>query len=174
MLLDVRAKDMSNPSSNHISLQERGNTRKKERYSSGLWKAFKPSVVNAAYQAENYPQAYLRGHSSNVVIIEISMDGRLMATCESGEKARMFLWDLQEGKRLAVLQPHAESVHSVCFSPDSTMLCTTGWDHVRRVQIVVWDIAVSVYVHLYYINILIYFFTGTCASKLWSSGKVCW
>jgi WD40 repeat protein len=65
-------------------------------------------VVNAAYQAENYPQAYLKGHSSDVIIIEVSLDGRLMATCESGEKARMFLWDLQEGKRLAVLQPHAE------------------------------------------------------------------
>lgn len=31
-----------------------------------------------------------------------------MATCESGRKARLFIWDLQEGKRLAVLQPHVE------------------------------------------------------------------
>jgi WD40 repeat protein len=65
-----------------------------------------------------------------------------MATCEEGPKGRAFIWDLQDGKRLAVLQPHAESIHTLCFSPESNLLCTSGWDHVRREQIVVWNIAV--------------------------------
>jgi hypothetical protein len=35
VLLDVRAKDVSNPSSRDTGVQERGNIRKKERYSTG-------------------------------------------------------------------------------------------------------------------------------------------
>lgn len=108
------------------------------RYSTGLWKAFKSSTVTTG--TENYPQAFLKGHSAPVAIIEVSMDGRMMVTCEAGVNAHLVLWDLQEGKRLAVLQPHAESVQSVHFNPESTMLCTSGWDHLRRIQIIIWDI----------------------------------
>ena len=108
------------------------------RYSTGLWKAFKSSTVASA--SENYPQAFLKAHQAPISLMEVSLDGRLMVSSEVGADAHLVLWDLLEGKRIAVLQPHAEAVHSVNFSPDSALLCTAGWDHLRRVQVIVWDI----------------------------------
>jgi hypothetical protein len=50
-----------------------------------------------------------------------------MATCEEGPKARLFLWDLQEGKRLAVLQPHAERYADLtCNQLISALLATVS------------------------------------------------
>jgi hypothetical protein len=45
----------------------------------------------------------------------------------------------------ANLCPSRHSVHTICFSPESSLLSTSGWDHVRREQIVIWDIPVSLF-----------------------------
>jgi len=55
--------------------------------------------------------------------IAFSQDGRRLATASWDRSAR--LWDSTSGVELSTFR-HSRSVHAVAFSPDGTLLATSG------------------------------------------------
>jgi WD40 repeat protein len=70
----------------------------------------------------------------------MSANGTFMATSESGQNPQCVIWNIKEGKRVATLIPHPESVICLAFNSEGTMLATVGLDAHHRLQIVVWDV----------------------------------
>jgi WD40 repeat protein len=70
--------------------------------------------------------------------IVVSPDGRLLAV-STVPASRVFLWDTQTGKRLAVIHPDQFTVNGLAFSPDSLLLATG--DLIGRVPMKVWRLS---------------------------------
>lgn len=116
----------------------------------GLWRAFGPGsssssscsnhpVASLSYP-EGYRQAFLRGHSNHVGIIEVSEREAYMATGETNvQNGLLILWSVSDGRRVASMRPHSDSIVCVGFNPDNSMLVTVGTDAQHRFQIIVWD-----------------------------------
>ncbi|MGK0188154.1 MAG: WD40 repeat protein [Verrucomicrobiales bacterium] len=64
----------------------------------------------------------LQGHSSSVTSIDISLDGKLLAS--GGRDRTVLLWDLESGNRLATYSAHANAVSSVRFHPEGRILAS--------------------------------------------------
>jgi len=64
------------------------------------------------------------GHTSEVVSIAISPNGKLIVTGNSDGTAKV--WDFFTGKQLRVLRGHTDKVSSVAFSPDGKFVVTGG------------------------------------------------
>ena len=83
-----------------------------------------------------FPAALL--YSSNVGSIHsiaFSPDGTKLASEAGGNT--IHLWDVANGKEIAVLSGHSEPVLSVAFSPDGALLASGGLDHTVRL----WNVA---------------------------------
>jgi len=106
----------------------------------GIWRAFQFSSGLHREGEEGYKQAFLKGHQSTITSLETSPSGRLMVSIESGPNALLILWDMLQGKKVVSFCPHSDSIKTVAFSPDSSMMVTVGTDARRRVQIIVWDV----------------------------------
>ncbi|MDX1564057.1 MAG: WD40 repeat domain-containing protein [Phycisphaeraceae bacterium] len=69
----------------------------------------------------------LKGHDSEVMAIDFSPDGRLLATGD--EEAKIRIWDLATGRNVQTLQPNEEiRLCALAFSPDGRQLAVGG-DH---------------------------------------------
>jgi WD40 repeat protein len=75
----------------------------------------------------------LTGHTSEVVAVAFSPDGRLLATASQNKTAH--LWDPATGERLRKLKGHTSEVVAVAFSPDGRLLATASKDRKARL----WD-----------------------------------
>ena len=49
-----------------------------------------------AQELADYHQAFLKGHTNKITILELSSDGRFLASAEGGEKGNIFIWDIAE------------------------------------------------------------------------------
>ncbi|MEU8176321.1 BTAD domain-containing putative transcriptional regulator [Microbispora hainanensis] len=74
------------------------------------------------------------GHNQAVNDIEISPDGRLVASASSDRTVR--LWDVT-GKPIATLGDHPDHVRAVAFSPDGRRIATVTRSH----TLTLWDVA---------------------------------
>lgn len=74
----------------------------------------------------------LAGHTGYVSAVTVSPDGSLCAS--GGKDGIAMLWDLNEGKRLYVLNADAP-IHALCFSPNRYWLCAA-----TAKAIVIWDL----------------------------------
>ncbi|PSB24622.1 hypothetical protein [Stenomitos frigidus] len=76
----------------------------------------------------------LEGHSSSVLSVSFSPDGKTLATGSDDNTVK--LWDVQAGRELQTLKGHSSSVYSVSFSPDGKTLATGSVDNTVKL----WDV----------------------------------
>ena len=85
-------------------------------------------------------QAFLKGHTASIGLLELSPSGAVMASAETCARGAVMVWNILEGKRMLTFRPHTDSVTAVAFNHDSSLIVTAGTDAQRRVQIAVWDV----------------------------------
>ena len=75
----------------------------------------------------------LQGHTSGVLSVTLSPDGRTLASGDYDGAIRV--WDAKTGKHKLTLREHTEGVTSLSLSPDGRTLASGSWDRTVRV----WD-----------------------------------
>lgn len=73
------------------------------------------------------------GHSSHVMSVAVSMDGRTLATAGGG--AVIKLWDIASGQLKGNLTGHFNGIYTLAFSPDGALLASGSGDQTVRL----WD-----------------------------------
>lgn len=76
----------------------------------------------------------LRGHTNAVSSIDVSSDGRLIASGSIDHSVR--LWETQIGKTVRILNGHKTEVYAVAFSPDNQMLASSSYDG----NVILWNV----------------------------------
>ena len=66
------------------------------------------------------------GHSDAIYSAELSMDGKIVATCSYDRT--IILWDASTGSKLRTLKGHNGAVYDVAFSPDARVLASASAD----------------------------------------------
>lgn len=95
---------------------------------------YRPGDV-VIWQADGKRLADLSGHQTAVWAVDISADGKTVAT--AGYDGLVKLWDLPGRKHQADLKKHTGWVRSLSFSPDGSRLATAGEDG----TVVLWNVA---------------------------------
>jgi len=86
-------------------------------------------------QAKNKPILYLYGHINHAVTLAFSPDNKILASAANDNM--IFLWNVETGKRLAVLFDDSNSRYdSLAFSPDGKILALGSNDR----TITFWDV----------------------------------
>jgi len=77
----------------------------------------------------------LSGHEKDVVSVDVSADGRFVASGSFDGTARV--WDIRTGQEVSRMTGHEAAVRGVAFFPDGKRIVTGGFDGTARI----WDIA---------------------------------
>lgn len=93
----------------------------------------------------------LYGHTSWVIGVAFSPDGRLIATGESGSSAesrhtvhaKLRIWDVETGELLNTFEGHQAGIWSVLFNSDGDRLVTSSFDGTVRI----WDVETGEILH---------------------------
>ncbi len=96
-----------------------------------------PGEVRVFNTADGRRIFTLRGHTSNVVSVEFSPDGRRLATASFDRTVK--LWETETGQEIFTLRGHTSGVLSVAFSGDGRRLITGSIDSTARI----WETASS-------------------------------
>jgi WD40 repeat protein len=75
------------------------------------------------------------GHSSHVMSIAFSPDGKTLASGSNDKTIK--LWDVTTGAQLRTLEGHSNPVYSVAFSPDGKILASASGDKTIKL----WDVS---------------------------------
>ena len=99
----------------------------------------KPAHIAQTKQAPPAPPVRavrtLNGHSSSVLSVAFSPDGRLLATGSADNT--VILWDVSTGAKIKTPTGHRNWVESVAFSPDGRLLATGSADNTA----ILWDVS---------------------------------
>ncbi|MFQ5628545.1 MAG: caspase family protein, partial [bacterium] len=122
------------------------------------FRKFQPVILKHAYKREivsayrtnsgdtiridpNSTLHVLRGHDDDVLSVDFSKDGRLVASGSGDESIR--LWDVETASKLATIQGHQGDVSDVAFSNAANgkrlLLASASWDKSVRL----WDVLES-------------------------------
>ncbi len=92
----------------------------------------KSSTVAIFWDAETGTRRFeLVGHRAPLRAIEVSPDGRLIATASDDGTVRF--WDAETGRAGRILDGHKGGALAVAFSPDSRQVATFGGDGTTRI-----------------------------------------
>jgi WD40 repeat protein len=80
----------------------------------------------------------LKGHSSDVVAVAVSPDGRHAVSGSSDTTAK--LWDLERGDVVRTLQGHCAYVRGVAVSPGGSLAASVSFDW----ELKVWDLKTGI------------------------------
>jgi WD40 repeat protein/tRNA A-37 threonylcarbamoyl transferase component Bud32 len=83
----------------------------------------------------------LSGHEKDVVSVDVSADGRFVASASFDGTARV--WDIRTGQEVSRMTGHKAPVRGVAFFPDGKRIVTSGFDGTARI----WDIASQREIH---------------------------
>jgi WD40 repeat protein len=75
--------------------------------------------------------AVLEGHNDQVLALDISPDGKMIASGSTDTTVR--IWSIPEKRQLEVIKSHPDYVYSVAFSPDSKQIATGCQDTFVRI-----------------------------------------
>jgi TRAP-type C4-dicarboxylate transport system substrate-binding protein/Tol biopolymer transport system component len=75
-----------------------------------------------------------KGHTAEIYDIDVSPDGKYLATGSVDTTAR--LWDLASGEPIRTFSGHTGPIDGIAFSPDGKTLVTGSADHTARL----WDV----------------------------------
>lgn len=73
----------------------------------------------------------LKGHTSGIWSLDLSSDGRFLAS--SGEDLTIRLWDIANGSLLRTFTGHSKVIRSVAFSPDERTIASGGGDNETKI-----------------------------------------
>ena len=85
------------------------------------------------------PKIILKEYTSAVNSIAFSSDGGTLATGGGWPDGRVRLWDIETGRRKAVLAGHANGITTVVFRPESSTIATVGDDDTDEGRIRLWN-----------------------------------
>jgi len=95
-----------------------------------------PSATRIDWWASN-PNYILEGHTDNLHSLSFSPNGSWLASASADTTVK--LWSAKNGGgAIQTLNKHSQAVYFVHFSPDSTMLVSSGLD--RYTRIILWQI----------------------------------
>jgi WD40 repeat protein len=100
-----------------------------------------PFVILALFvscSSYQFPKSYgfssvltLKGHTEAVLDLDLSSDGRYLASAGKDDTVRV--WDTETMEELGIIEGHPDDVFSVSFAPDTSFLATGCLDGAVRV-----------------------------------------
>lgn len=91
------------------------------------------------WNATNYEVRFRLSTDPDFPNIELSPDGRVLATSFSGGLIK--LWDIGTGEELYTLDGHQDARLELVFSPNSGLLVSGAWERSGERRLRVWDVA---------------------------------
>ncbi|KRX04875.1 WD40-repeat-containing domain [Pseudocohnilembus persalinus] len=88
----------------------------------------------------NNEQRFFLGHSSPICCLDMTRDGKYLASGQEGKKSLIKIWDFLEGSNICTFQAPYENLKCLSFSYDNSLLCTVGTDSYNRELIIIWNI----------------------------------
>jgi WD domain, G-beta repeat len=79
-----------------------------------------------------------RAHETEIVGLNFSPDGRLLATAGGPDKT-VGVWDVVDGHRIARLSGHTGTLNAVVFSPDGSLIASSASEPDATIRL--WDVA---------------------------------
>jgi WD40 repeat protein len=97
------------------------------------------SVLRFADAKTGEEAAPFAGHTSGILALALSPDGKTLVTSSPDESVRF--WDPATGKETTGSRGHALAVRSLAFSPDGRRLAGAGWISSAEHAVYLWDTA---------------------------------
>jgi len=76
--------------------------------------------------SDPHNQHFLRGHDGPITSLDMSKDGKMLASGQVGENSDVIVWDAENKSLLYRLSTHEHGIAKVAFSHDSRFLLTVG------------------------------------------------